>query len=101
MNEDVWLDSDIEALEDSIRAHPAKGFKIPRYTHACPACGRKVTAMMLEVPHYAPQSKPICSSCRANYAKWYRSPEQREASRKALERRRELGIAPNPGGFPE
>jgi len=92
-----FLDSDIEALEESIRAHPARGFKVPRYTRACPGCGRGVTAKMLEVPHYNPTGKPICSTCRAHNARWFRTPEQRETSRKAREARRAAGVKPAVG----
>ncbi len=95
-----WLDSDIEAREEAIRLHPAKGFKFPYYTAACPGCGRKVRPMMLEVPHWRPNGKAVCSSCRARDAKWYVSPTQRAASLRAKEKRRELGVKPNPGGFP-
>jgi hypothetical protein len=96
---DVWLASDIEALEESIRAHPAKGFRVPKWTTACPACGRGVTAKMLEVPHYNQNSKPICSTCRAKNARWFRTPAQIEASRKAREARRAAGVTPTIG-FP-
>jgi ribosomal protein L37AE/L43A len=94
---DVFLDSDIEALEESIRAHPAKGFKVPRYTHACPSCGKGVTKKMLEAPHYNPTGKAICSTCRKKNAKWFRTPEQIAASRKARDARRAAGVKPSVG----
>jgi hypothetical protein len=93
-------DTEVMALEEAIRDHPAKGFRVPRWTHACPACGRGVTARMLEVPHYNPTGKAICSTCRVKNAKWFRTPEQIEASRKARDARREAGVTPHvPGAF--
>lgn len=94
---DVFLDSDIEALEESIRLHPAKGFKVPRFTSACPGCGRPANPRMLEVPHYAPDSKPTCSSCRKSFARWHRTPEQIAASKRAREARRAAGVKPSVG----
>jgi hypothetical protein len=96
-NPDVWLDSDIEALEESIRAHPAKGFKVPKWTTACPGCGRGVNPRMLEVPHWRPEGEPVCVTCRKRDARWFRSPAQRAASEKAREARKAAGVEPHPG----
>jgi transposase-like protein len=92
-------ESEVEALEESVRLHPARGFMLPRYTVHCPSCGRGVPKGTLESPHYAPESKPLCASCRSNWAKWYRSPEQRAASARAREERRKRGVKPAIG-FP-
>jgi ribosomal protein L37AE/L43A len=93
-------DTEVMALEESIRDHPAKGFRVPRYTHACPACGRHVTFRMLEVPHYNPTGKAICSTCRKYGAKWFQTPEQRAARIAAKEAREAAGVKPHvPGGF--
>jgi hypothetical protein len=94
---DVWLDSDIEALEESIRNHPAKGFKVPRYTVGCAGCGRGVNPRMLELPHWRSEGSPVCVTCRKRDARWFRTPEQREASQKAREAREAAGIKPHPG----
>jgi hypothetical protein len=92
-------DSEVEALEQSIRDHPAKGFRVPLWTATCPGCGRGVRQAMLEVPHFAPESKPLCSPCRVKYARWHVSPAQRAASARAREERRKRGIKPAIG-FP-
>ncbi len=94
-------DSEVEALEESIRLHPARGFQRPRWTTACTGCGRHVLAAMLEEAHYAPGSKPLCGSCRKNWAKWYRSDSQRAASARAREERQKRGIKPTVHGSPE
>lgn len=99
--ESPFHDSEVEALEESIRNHPAKGFKVPKWTHACPSCGRGVTAKMLESPHWNPTSQPICSTCRARHAKWFRTPQQIAASKRAREARRAAGVTPSVGFKPD
>ena len=94
-------DSEVEALEESIRLHPAQGFKVPMWTVRCPGCQRGVRQAMLEIPHWREGGKPVCSSCRRRDAQWYVSPEQRAARLRDREKRRELGITPRPGGSPE
>ena len=64
-NPDVWLDSDIEALEDSIRSHPARGFKVPRYSGVvCPRCLREMRSeTYLKRPFWRETGAKICSTC--------------------------------------
>jgi hypothetical protein len=94
-------DTVVDEILEREREHQPTPFRLQRWTRTCPGCGRPASPSMLEAPHYNPHGRPVCSSCRARGAKWFRTPAQRAASIKAREARRALGVVPNVGFEPE
>ena len=74
-----WHDTEVMAREDSMRNHPAKGFRLPKYVVVCPRCLRGMRSeTYLSRPHWRTTGAKVCSTCQG----WERKMDILENQRK-------------------